>query len=115
MVSTLFQQHNYYLEGDGLAFVSLAHAIAIESYLNTEAKAQKHDAGNVLLYTISWLHKQKSALPQVSDSTGTISVEFHDTARAFKAARLCCPVKVKELDPNESASVQEMEQFGVFT
>jgi hypothetical protein len=39
-------------------------------------------------------------------------VEFHNIVRAFKAAKLCCPVK--ELHPN-AASVQELKQFGFFT
>lgn len=41
-------------------------------------------------------------------------MEFRDTVRAFKAARLCCPVKVQELHPN-AACVQELKQFGFFT
>ena len=52
-----FVSATYYLEGDGPLVFScyerlsgLAHAIAIESYPNTEAKAQDHAAGIVPLY-----------------------------------------------------------------
>ncbi|EDO26029.1 predicted protein [Nematostella vectensis] len=38
------------------------------------------------------------------------SVQFHDTVRAFKAARLCCPIQVQTLRPN-AASIQELKQF----
>jgi len=52
-----FVQATYYLEGDGpLVFTcyehlsALAHAIAIESYPNTEAKARQHAGRNMALY-----------------------------------------------------------------
>ena len=52
-----FVQATYYLEGDGpLVFTccerlsALAHAIAIKSYSNTEAKARQHAGRNMALY-----------------------------------------------------------------
>ena len=52
-----FVQATYFLEGDGpLVFTcyerlsTLAHAIAIESYPNTEAKARQHAGRNMALY-----------------------------------------------------------------
>ena len=49
-----FVSATYYLEGDGpLAFspcIALAHAVAVESYPNTEAKACNHAGGNVSLH-----------------------------------------------------------------
>ena len=80
-------------------------------------------------YTISWLHKA-CITPGFRFYQHKFSVEFHDTVREFKAARLCCPVKVQELHPNARyimcyymqcnicptiTSVQELKQFGYFT
>ena len=55
-----FVSATYYLKGDGSLVFSyyarlsaLAHAIAIESYPNTEAEAREHAAGNVPLYNQS--------------------------------------------------------------
>lgn len=38
------------------------------------------------------------------------SVQFHSTVRAFKAARLCCPVQVQHLNPT-AASLEEFRNF----
>lgn len=38
------------------------------------------------------------------------SVQFHGTVRAFKAARLCCPVQVQALNPT-AASLEELRNF----
>jgi hypothetical protein len=121
-----FVSATYYLEGDGPLVFScyerlsaLAHAIAIESYPNTEAKDQEHAAGNMPLYmqsvgcTSKGLHFPRIHVLPAQIQCG-ISIQFHNIVRAFKAARLCCPVKVQELHPN-SASVQELKQFGFFT
>ena len=42
------------------------------------------------------------------------SVQFHNIVRAFKAARLCCPIQVQALHPT-AASVQELKQFSFIT
>ena len=42
------------------------------------------------------------------------SVQFHNVVRAFKAARLCCPVQVQALRPT-AVSVQELKQFSFIT
>ena len=54
-----FVKATYYLEGDGpLVFrryerlSALAHAIAIESYPNTEAKAHEHAGENMVFYYV---------------------------------------------------------------
>ena len=51
-----FVKATYYLEGDGPLVFScyerlsaLAHAIGIESYPHTEAKAHEHSRGNMVL------------------------------------------------------------------
>ena len=93
---------------------ALAHAIAIESYPNTEAKAREHAAGNMPLYSQLVAQAKACISPGFMFYQHKFSVEFHNIVRAFKAARLCCPVKVQELHPN-AASVQELKQFGFFT
>ena len=42
------------------------------------------------------------------------SVQFHNIVRAFKAARLCCPIQVQALHPT-AASVQELKQISFIT
>ena len=41
-------------------------------------------------------------------------MQFHNIVRAFKAARLCCPIQVQALHPT-AASVQELKQFSFIT
>ncbi|CAH3150240.1 unnamed protein product [Pocillopora meandrina] len=41
-------------------------------------------------------------------------VQFHNIVRAFKAARLCCPIQVQALH-STAASVQELKQFSFIT
>ncbi|CAB4025203.1 RNA-directed DNA polymerase from transposon BS, partial [Paramuricea clavata] len=126
-VSDLFQNNcfvyktTYYLDGDGPLVFScyerlsaLVHAIAIESYPNTEAKAREHAAGNMPLYSQLVAQAKACIFPGFMFYQHKFSVEFHNIVRAFKAARLCCPVKVQELHPT-AASVQELKQFGFFT
>ena len=38
------------------------------------------------------------------------SVQFHGTVRAFKAARLCCPLQVQALNPT-AASLEQLRNF----
>ena len=89
----------YYLEGDGpLAFScyerlsALAHAVAVESYPNTEAKAREHSGGNLLLYNQLIAHGKAWISPGFRFYRHKFSGEFHTTVRALRAARLCCPV-----------------------
>ena len=116
-----FVSTTYYLEGDGPLVFScyerlsaLAHAIAIESYLNTEAKAKQHAAGNALLYNQLVAQAKACITPGFNFYQRKFSSEFHGTVRAFKAAQLFCPVKVQELHP-DAASIQELKQFGFLT
>jgi hypothetical protein len=116
-----FVSATYYLEGDGpLVFscyehlAALAHAIAIDSYPNTEAKARQYAAGNVPLYNQLIAQAKACITPGFRFYQQKFSREFHATVRAFKAARLCCPMKVQELHP-DVASVQKLKQFGFFT
>ena len=96
-----FIQAAYYLEGDGPLVFSfyellsaLAHAIAIESYPNTEAKARQHSRGNIALYNQLVAQAKACINPGVRFYQQKFSVQVLNIVRAFKAARLCCPVQV---------------------
>ena len=116
-----FIQATYYLEGDGPLVFScyerlsaLAHAIAIESYPNTEAKARQHSRGNIALYNQLVAQAKACINPGFRFYQQKFSVQFLNIVRAFKAARLCCPVQVQALRPT-AASVQELKQFSFIT
>ena len=116
-----FVQATYYLEGDGpLVFTcyehlfALAHAIDIDSYPNTEAKARQHAGRNMALYNQLVAQAKACINPGFRFYQQKFSVQFHNIVRAFKAARLCCPIQVQALHPT-AASVQELKQFSFIT
>ena len=116
-----FVQATFYLEGDGpLVFTcyerlsALAHAIATESYPNTEAKARQHAGRNMALYNQIVAQAKACINPGFRFYQQKFSVQFHNIVRAFKAARLCCPIQVQALHPT-AASVQELKQFSFIT
>ena len=91
-----------------------AHAIAIESYPNTEAKARQHSRGNIALYNQLVAQAKAWINPGFRFYQQKFSVQFLNIVRAFKAARLCCPVQVQALRPT-AASVQKLKQFSFIT
>lgn len=116
-----FVQATYYLEGDGpLVFTcyerlsALAHAIAIECYPNTEAKARQHPGRNKALYNQLVAQVKACINPGLRFYQQKFSVQFHNIVRAFKDASLCCPIQVQALHPT-AASVQELKQFSFIT
>lgn len=89
-----FVSATHYLKGDGSLVFSyyarlpaLAHAIATESYPNTEAEAREHAAGNVPLYNQSVAQAKACINPGLRFYQQKFSMEFHNTVLAFKAAR----------------------------
>ena len=116
-----FVQATYYLEGDcPLVFTcyerlsALAHAIAIESYPNTEAKARQHAGRNMALYKQLVAQAKACINPGFRFYQQKFNVQFHNIVRAFKAARLCCPIQVQALH-STATSVQELKQFSFIT
>ena len=102
-----FVQATYYLEGDGsLVFTcykrlsALAHAIDIDSYPNTEAKARQHAGRNMALYNQLVAQAKASINPGFRFYQQKLSVQFHNINRAFKAAHLCCPIQVQSTTSN---------------
>ena len=80
-----FVQATYYLEGDGpLVFTccerlsALAHAIAIESYSNTEAKARQHAGRNMALYNQIVAQAKACIIPGFRFYQQKLSVQFHN-------------------------------------
>ena len=80
-----FVQATYYLEGDGpLVFTccerlsALAHAIAIESYSNTEAKARQHAGRNMALYNQIVAQAKACIIPGFRFYQQKFSVQFHN-------------------------------------
>lgn len=116
-----FVSATYYLEGDGpLVFTcyerlsALSHAIAIDSWANLQAQSRHHANGNIPLYN-QLVRQGKTCIdPGFRFYQQKFSVQFRDTVRAFKAARLCCPTQVQQLHPT-AASVQELKLFGFFS
>ena len=99
-----FIQATYYLEGDGPLVFScyewlsaLAHAIAIESYPNTEAKARQHSRGNIALHNQLVAQAKACTNPGFRFYQQKFSVQFLNIVRTFKAARLYCLVQVQAL------------------
>ena len=93
---------------------ALAHAIDIDSYPNTEAKARQHAGRNMALYNQLVAQAKACINPGFRFYQQKFSVQFHNIVRAFKAAHLCCPIQVQALHPT-AASVQELKQFSFIT
>ena len=89
---------------------ALAHAVAVESHPNTEAKARERAGGNLPLYNQLVAHGIACISPGFRFYQHRFSGEFHTTVRAFRAATLCCPVQVQTLHPT-AASVEELKHF----
>ena len=112
-----FVNATYYLEGDGpLIFTcyerlsAVTRAVAVGNYPNTTAVAREIAGGNAVL--CNQLMAQAKACIQLGFQFyhQKFSVQFHGTVRAFKAARLCCPVQVQALNPT-AASLEELRNF----
>ena len=82
----------------------------MESYPNTEAKAHLQASGNVALYNQLIALGKACIAPGFRFYQQKFNGEIHKTVSAFRAARLCCPVKVQELHPT-AASVEELKLF----
>ena len=106
-----FVNATYYLEGDGpLIFCAKNASRQLHTLLQSAttrtwrlflAKSQMA----MLLYSIVLWYK-----PGLNFYQQEFSVEFHDTVRAFKAVRLCCPVQVQALRPT-AATLEELRYF----
>lgn len=112
-----FVSATYYLEGDTpLIFscyerlCSVAHAVAVEHYPNTTAVAREIAGGNAVTYNQLMTQAKACIQPGLNFYRQKFSVQFRTTVRAFKVARLCCPMQVQNLNPT-AASVEEFRNF----
>lgn len=112
-----FVTATYYLEGDGpLIFscyerqASVSHSVAVDAYPNLEGVASRQANGNLALCNQLVTRTKQCISPGLHFFQRKFSQEFHDLVRAFKSARLCCPVQVQNLHPN-AASVAELRKF----
>ena len=112
-----FVNATYYLEGDGpLIFTcyerlsAVTRAVAVGNYPNTTAVAREIAGGNAVLCNQLMAQAKACIQPGFQFYHQKFSVQFHGTERAFKAARLCCPVQVQALNPT-AASLEELRNF----
>ena len=112
-----FVTTTYYLEGDGpLLFscyerlASVSHSVAVDAYPNLEGVASRQANGNLALCNKLVTKTKQCISPGLRFFQRKFSEEFHDLVRAFKSARLCCPVQVQNLHPN-AASLAELRKF----
>ena len=94
-----FVTATYYLEGDGpLIFScyeclpSVSHLVAVDAYPNLEGVASQQANGNLALCNQLVTRTNQCISPGLRIFQRKFSQEFHDLVRAFKSARLCCPV-----------------------
>ena len=110
-----FVNASYYLEGDGPLIFScyerlsaVSHAVAVDHYPNTSAVARETVVGDAALYSQLILQAKACIKPGLQFYQQKFSGQFHAIVRAFKAARLCCPVQVQSLKPT-AESLEESE------
>ena len=112
-----FIKATYYLEGDGpLIFTcyeklsAVSRAVAVDNYPNTLAVARESAGGNAALCNQLIARAKACFQPGLQFYQEKFSGQFYGTVRAFKAARLCCPVQVQSLNPT-AASLEEFRSF----
>ncbi|KAK3742871.1 hypothetical protein QZH41_007769 [Actinostola sp. cb2023] len=112
-----FVSATYYLEGDGpLVFscyerlATVSHSVALANYPNVEGVARRQANGNVPVFNQLVARAKACINPGLQFYQRKFSQEFYDIVRAFRSARLCCPVQVQQLHPTV-ASVEELRKF----
>ena len=105
------------MEGDGPRIFTcyewlsaVTRAVAVGNYPNTIAVAREIAGGNAVLCNQLMAQAKACIQPGFQFYHQKFSVQFHGTVRAFKAARLCCPVQVQALNPT-AASLEELRNF----
>ena len=112
-----FVNATYYLEGDGPLIFScyerlsaVSHAVAVDHYPNTSAIAREIAGGDAALYSQLILQAKACIKPGLQFYQQKFSGQFHAIVRAFKAAHLCCPVRIQSLNPT-AGSLKEFFPF----
>ena len=112
-----FVKATYYLEGDGTLIFScyeklsaVVRTAAVDNYPNTVAVAQEIPNGNAAFRSQLIARAKACIQPGLQFYQQKFSGQFYETVRAFKSARLCCPVQVQSLTPT-AESLQEFRSF----
>lgn len=112
-----FVNATYYLEGDGpLIFTcyerlsAVSHAVAVDHYPNTSTVARQIAGGDATLCNQLISQAKACIKPGLQFYQQKFSGQFRVIVRAFKAARLCCPVQVQSLD----ITAESLEEFRNF-
>ena len=116
-VGVHFVNAAYYLEGDGpLIFTcfehlsAVSHAVTVGHYLCTLAVAREIANGDAALQNRLITQAKACVQPGLNFFQQKFNVQFLTNVRAFKAARLCCPVQVSALKPDARA-LEELKTF----
>jgi hypothetical protein len=112
-----FVKETYYLEGDGPLFFTcydnlspVSWAVAVDNYPNTLPVARESAGGNAALCNQLIAQAKACIQPGLQFYQQKFSGQFYGIVRAFKAARLCCPVQVQSLNPT-AAPLEEFRSF----
>ena len=112
-----FVSATYYLEGDGPLIFScyqklatVSNSVALANYPNVEGVARRQANGNVPVFNQLVARAKACINPGLLFFQQKFSQEFYDIVRAFRSARLFCPVQVQQLHPTV-ASVEELRKF----
>lgn len=112
-----FVKSTYNLEGDGPLIFScyehlsaVAQAVGVGHYPCTLAVAREIAHGDAALRARLIDQAKACIQPGLNFFQEKFSVQFRNIVRAFKVARLCCPVQVQLLRPN-AAALQEFKNF----
>ena len=112
-----FVSATYFLEGDGPLLFScyerlsaVSRAVAVAHYPNTAAVAHKIADGDHARYQQLMAQAKACIQPGLNFFQQKFSVQFHNTVRAFKVARLCCPEQVQHLKPTADC-LEEFRNF----
>ena len=97
-----------------LCLATVSNAVAVAAYPNLEGVspgiARRQAVGNLPVYN-QLVAKAKACInPGSQFFQRTLSQEFYENDRAFRSARLCCPVQVQQYRPT-AASVEELRRF----
>ena len=88
----------------------MSYSVAIDAYPNVEGVGRRQADGNVPVYNRLVVKAKACITPGLRFYQRKFIQEFHNLVRAFRSARLCCPVQVKNFRPT-AASFLELRNF----
>lgn len=98
------------MEGDGpLVFscyellATVSNAVAVAAYPNVKGVARRQAVGNLAVYNQLVAKAEACIYPGLQFFHRKFSQEFYENVRAFRSARLCCPIQVQQLRPTAAS------------